>query len=195
MFQRNAMLEIHLHIKNMVCNRCIRVVKESLEKIGLEIRDIDLGHAVISGEFVDKNLIRNVLLEAGFELIEDKKHQLVDQVKSIIIDLIQRQSLENMQQSYSEYISARMQKDYHQLSSLFSSYENTTIEKFIILQKIEKVKELLVYDELSLKEIAFLLGYSSTGHISRQFKQITGFTPTGFKALKFHHRKSLDSVI
>ena len=178
----------------MVCNRCIRVVKEGLEQLGFQILNIDLGSATIKAEHIDLLEIKTTLEKAGFELIEDKKYQLVDKVKSIIVDLIHGKGLEGLTENLSKYISEKVGKDYHYLSTLFSSTENITIEKFVILQKIEKVKELLVYDELSLSEISYQLDYSSVGHLSRQFKQFTGFTPNAFKKLKAHKRKSLDSV-
>jgi AraC family transcriptional regulator len=188
------MISQELHIKNMVCNRCIKVVKEALESLNLEITHIDLGLATVNGKEINITGIKNILDKAGFELIEDKKYRIVDNVKSIIVDLIHRKGLEGLNRNLSDYIAERAGKDYNYLSSLFSSYENITIERFIILQKIEKAKELLVYDELNIGEIADSLAYSSMAHLSRQFKQVSGFTPTEFKRLKTHKRKTLDSL-
>jgi AraC family transcriptional regulator len=186
--------EIHLSIKNMVCARCVRVVTEELEKLGLEVRAISLGEATVAdpGQKVSRSEIARVLAQAGFELLEDKKARLVEQVKNVIMHMLQDPEARNT--NYSDQIAGQVGKDYSSLSQLFSSSENVTIEKYIILQKIERVKEWLVYDELSLSEMAYKLGYSSVAHLSSQFKQITGFTPTAFKKLKNHNRKPLDEV-
>lgn len=175
----------------MVCGRCVRVVKEELEKLGLTVEAIDLGEATVSGK-INRDQIRNVLAEAGFELLEDKRAKLVEQIKNFIIWLVQHPQESNY--NYSDQIASHLEKDYHYLSQLFSSSENVTIEKFIILQKIERVKELLVYNEQSLSEMAYALGYSSVAHLSSQFKQVTGFTPSAFKKLKSHNRKPLDKL-
>ena len=186
--------ELHLAIKNMVCNRCVRVVQEELEKLGLEVKEVSLGEATVlfSGEKVPQDKISAALAEAGFELLEDKKAKTVEEIKRFVIQLVQQPDHRN--KNYSELIARHIGKDYHALSQLFSTTENVTIEKYIILQKIERVKELLVYDELSLSQIADEMGYSSVAHLSGQFKQVTGFTPSAFKKLKAHNRKPLDEV-
>ncbi|KAA9332604.1 AraC family transcriptional regulator [Adhaeribacter soli] len=181
----------HLAIKNMVCARCVRVVKEELEKLGLTVDQVELGEATVSGT-ADREEIKETLAAAGFELLEDKKAKLVEQIKNYIIWLVQHPEARNT--NYSDKIAEHLGKDYHYLSQLFSASENVTIERYIILQKIERVKELLVYDELNLSEIAYELGYSSVAHLSNQFKQVTGFTPTAFKKLKNHHRQPLDRL-
>jgi AraC-like DNA-binding protein len=188
--------ETHLHIKNMVCKRCIRVVTEELQHAGLEPLRVELGEAVIKGSPDDAILerVKERLAENGFELIEDKKAKMIEKIKNVIVQLVHYSDPSERTVNYSDYISDKLGKDYHYLSSLFSSLENVTIEKFIILQKIEKVKELLVYDELSLSEIAYRIGYSSVAHLSNQFKQVTGFSPTEYKKLKSHKRKGLDHV-
>ncbi|MBK0404618.1 AraC family transcriptional regulator [Adhaeribacter sp. BT258] len=183
--------EHHLAIKNMVCQRCVRVVKEELENLGLEVKVIELGEATVTGN-AGSEQIKQVLAKAGFELLEDKKARQVEQIKNFIIQLIQEPEARHL--NYSDLIAEHVGKDYHYLSQLFSSSENVTIEKYIILQKIERVKEWLVYDELTLSEMAYKLGYSSVAHLSSQFKQVTGFTPTAFKKLKAHKRKPLDKV-
>lgn len=183
--------ERQLAIKNMVCARCVRVVKEELEKLGLSVQEIELGEAKVSGNATPEQ-IKTALAAAGFELLEDKKARTIEQIKNYIIQLIQ--DPENRTANYSDLIAEHLNKDYHYLSQLFSATENVTIEKYIILQKIERVKEWLVYDELSLSEIAYKLGYSSVAHLSSQFKQITGFTPTAFKNLKNHNRTALDEI-
>lgn len=189
---------LELHIKNMVCNRCIKVVREELEKLGLKVQRIELGKVEISSTHDAENIalekIKEVLEANGFELLEDKKVQTVERIKTLIIELIHAGKLEDLHENLSEYISRSIGRDYHYLSSLFSSIENITIEKFIIQQKVERIKELLVYDELTVSEIAYRLGYSSVAHLSNQFKQITGFTPSQFKQLKAHNRKPLDEV-
>jgi AraC family transcriptional regulator len=186
--------ELHLAIKNMVCNRCVRVVQEELEKLGLEVKEVSLGEATVwfSGEKVPQDKIAQALAKAGFELLGDKKAKTVEEIKRFVIQLVQQPDHRN--KNYSELISGHIGKDYHALSQLFSTTENVTIEKYIILQKIERVKELLVYDELSLSQIADEMGYSSVAHLSGQFKQVTGFTPSAFKKLKTHNRKPLDEI-
>jgi AraC-like DNA-binding protein len=187
------MIEV-LSIKNMVCDRCIRVVKEELEKLHYTVKKVKLGQATIeSTTAVNIQTIKSALEASGFELLEDRKVQLVEQVKTLLIELIHHTD-EGLKTTYSEYLSSVLGKDYSYLSSLFSSVENITIEKYIILQKIEKVKELLVYDELTLSEISYRLGYSSVAHLSSQFKQTTGFTPTAFKQQKSKPRKTLDHI-
>lgn len=187
---------ITLHIKNMVCNRCIRVVTEELNMLGLQVKSVELGEAVIEDKFNEKNLdkISKVLTENGFELIDNRKGQLIDNIKTAIIELIHHQKEKSEHVNFSDYLSKEVGYDYSYLSNLFSSVEGTTIEKYIIHQKIEKAKELLVYDELTLSEISWQLGYSSVQHLSRQFKKITGLTPSHFKKVKENRRKPLDEV-
>lgn len=180
----------------MVCNRCIKVVTDEFQKLNLTIEEIELGKVVVS-QVLDSeriNQIKSVLLENGFELIDDKKSKLIDRIKTIIIERIHHSKKTNTLINTSDYISGELGYDYSYLSNLFSSVEGITIEKYIIHQKIEKVKELLVYDELSLKEISYLLDYSSVSYLSNQFKKVTGLTPSHFKKLKENKRKSLDKV-
>jgi AraC family transcriptional regulator len=188
--------ETHLRIKNMVCNRCIRVVGEELQKLGLHPGKVELGEAVIEEDISAEKLqqVREVLEQNGFELLEDHKAKLVEQIKNIIIKLVHQTDASEITVNYSDYISGKLKKDYHYLTGLFSSIENVTIEKYIIQQKIERVKELLVYGELTLSEIAYRLGYSSVAHLSNQFRQVTGFSPTEYKKIKSHKRKPLDEV-
>jgi len=184
-----------LHIKNMVCSRCIKVVHDELTKLGCTIHSIELGKAVVSHPAADiDESIRNVLQQNGFELIEDKRAQIVDEIKTAIIELIYKDKLEKMNSNLSDFISEKLHKDYHSLTSLFSSVTSITIEKFFILQKVERVKEWLVYNDFTLSEMSFKLGYSSVAHLSNQFKQVTGLTPTEFKKLKNQPRNSLDSL-
>ena len=185
-----------LHIKNMVCNRCIRVVTEELTNLGLHLKTVELGEAVVEDEPDDDKLkeIDKVLKENGFELIDDRKGQLIDHIKTVIIELIHYRKEMDEHINFSDFISKEVGYDYSYLSNLFSSVEGTTIEKYIIHQKIEKAKELLVYDELTLSEIAWQMGYSSVQHLSRQFKKVTGLTPSHFKKVKENRRKPLDEV-
>ncbi len=186
-----------LTIKNMVCNRCIKVVKEELEKLNLDVRSIILGEAVVSGEEKDLPMteIKNVLIENGFELIEDKKAKTIEQIKIIVIEHIYNDSEKDKDKNISKVLVENTGYDYNYLSSLFSSIENITIEHYFILQKIERAKELLKYGELTLSEIAYRLGYSSVQHLSNQFKKVTGLTASQFKDLTNQERKPIDKIV
>lgn len=179
----------------MVCNRCKMVVKSELEKFGLTLLSVELGEVEIKETISDiqKKDIGDHLKTFGFELIDDKKARTIDKIKTLIIDLVHHKNNE-LQTNLSDYLAAQLHQDYNSLSNLFSEVENTTIEKYFILQKIEKVKELLIYDEMNLSEIAFMLQYSSVGHLSNQFKKITGFSPTFFKQLKNKKRQQIDEL-
>ena len=185
-----------LHIKNMVCDRCIRVVKEELEKLGYKTENVILGEAQISSDKqIDTDKIKNTLEENGFELIDDKQAKLIEEIKIALIDLIHNKSANELEKmSLSKFLSEKFHHSYQHISSLFSSKEGITIEKYFIDQKIEKAKELLVYNELTLSEISYQLGYSSVQHLSNQFKKVTGFTPSEFKKLRVKKRLPLDKV-
>jgi AraC-like DNA-binding protein len=185
-----------LYIRNMVCNRCIKVVEEEFQKIGLEIRNISLGEVVVDNILSedDHQQIRRILEENGFELIEDRRMRIIEQIKLLILDLVRDENKSNRKINISEYLSEKLNTDYHYLSTLFSSVENITIEHYLILQKIERAKELLKYRELTLSEIAYKLGYSSVAHLSAQFKKVTGMNANEFKILTENTRKSLDEV-
>jgi len=184
-----------MHIKNMVCNRCIMVVNEQLKRIGIKPDFVELGkvgfHIKISSE--QKDIIKRTLEPLGFELIDDKRVRIVEQIKNNIIQLV-HQTNTQLNINLSDYLVEKIHHDYSYISHLFSEIENTTIEKYYIAQKIERAKELLVYDELSLNEIADLLNYSSTAHLSAQFKKVTGLTPSHFKKIKENKRKPLDEI-
>lgn len=184
-----------LHIKNMVCNRCIMVVNDELEKLGLHPASVELGEVVLSEELSDiqKDQVKSVLEKVGFELIDNRKSQLIERVKTLLIELVHRQN-NQLNTNLSDYLSQQLGHDYSSISTLFSEVEGTTIEKYYIAQKIERVKELLVYDELSLSEIAHLLNYSSVAHLSKQFKKTTGLTPSHFKQIGALKRKPLDEL-
>ncbi len=179
----------------MVCPRCIETVRELLHDLKIEIAYIQLGEVVtlhvLNKE--EKQVIQNQLSQRGFELLEDKTSKLIGQIKSIIIGAIHH-SQEPFVGNYSELLSNQLHHDYSYLSRQFSSVEGITIEKFVLSQKIEKVKELLFYGELTLSEIAFQLNYSSLAHLSSQFKKETGMTPTEFKKQRKPRHRSLDSI-
>lgn len=181
----------------MVCPRCIETVQSIMENNGFHVKSIKLGSVEIdqspSDLLLDK--ISSELKDRGFELLQDKKSQIVDQLKSeIILWIHQNQELENPTENLSDHLARKLGMDYSALSHVFSGSVGLTIEKYTILQKIEKVKELLSYNELNVSEIAFQLGYSSVAHLSSQFKKETGMTPGQFKKLKDQNRKPLDSI-
>ncbi|RDV16825.1 helix-turn-helix domain-containing protein [Pontibacter diazotrophicus] len=190
------MATIKLYIKNMVCDRCKRVVAEELSNLGYTVLQVSLGEAEIAttGKEADLEEIRTVMRDNGFELLDDRKTKLIEQVKLAIIELVHQGEEAELQVNTSDYIAGKLGLDYNYLSNLFSSFEGITIEKYLILQRIERVKELLVYNELSLKEIAYKLGYSSVAHLSNQFKKVTGLTPSHFKQVKTEKRKTIDKV-
>jgi AraC-like DNA-binding protein len=184
-----------LYIKNMVCSRCKMVVKSEFEKLGLQTIAVELGEVELEKEISDKQkdiLLKN-LQAVGFDLIDDKKSKTVQRIKNLIIDLVHHKN-NDLKINLSDYLAEDLGQDYNSLSNLFSEIENTTIEKYFISQKIEKVKELLVYNELSLSEIADILNYSNVAHLSNQFKKITGFTPTSFKKSKDKKRIQIENL-
>lgn len=187
---------MNLYIKNMVCDRCIMVVRQQLDDQGLAFKNIQLGQVELAEEPTPEKLdaFRSTLLKTGFELLDDKKAMLVEQIKNTIISLVQGYGDEEFNKKLSAILEEKLQLDYHYFTSLFSAVEGITIEKYAILQRIEKVKELLMYDELSLSEISYQLGYSSVQHLSQQFKKVTGLTPSQFKQLKENSRKPLDKI-
>ncbi|MCB0512302.1 MAG: helix-turn-helix transcriptional regulator [Bacteroidetes bacterium] len=182
-------------IKNMVCNRCITAVRNEFEQLGYTIIKIQLGEVEIAETVTDSQnaLIEKALTKLGFELIDDKKNRIIEQIKTIIIQLVHHQD-GALKLNLSDLLSKELHHDYNYLSNLFSEVESITIEKYFIAQKIERVKELLVYDELSLSEIANKLNYSSVAYLSNQFKKVTGLTPSHFKQVKSNKRKPLDKV-
>ncbi|MFZ4619367.1 MAG: helix-turn-helix domain-containing protein [Bacteroidota bacterium] len=182
-----------LYIKNMVCDRCIRVVRDELQKLGHDVRSVELGEVQIGKHLSQSELgkVKGMLTENGFELIEDKNAKVIEAVRTAIIQLVHHNHDKRpLKVKYSEYISRTVGKDYHSLSTLFSSVENKTIEQYIIKQKIERVKELLKYEDRSLSEIADSMDYSSVQHLSNQFKSVTGFTPTQFRSMTPRTQKS-----
>ena len=184
-----------IHIKNMVCPRCISAVSNILQALDISYTSVKLGEVeLISALDLKKKLsLSKELQDAGFSLINDRKSQLIEQMKSLVVQKIHH-SDEELDIKWPDFISDRLTLDYKYLSSLFSSVESITFEQYIINQKIERVKELVAYDELSLSEIAFKLNYSSVAYLSNQFKKVTGMTPTQFKKSVDKNRKSLDGI-
>lgn len=180
----------------MVCSRCIKVVKEEIERLGFTVQSIELGEVVMKGETRSGDLeeIAGVLAENGFELIKDKRSELINRIKTLIIEYIHHDKEKPDYVNFSDFLSSELNHDYSYLSHLFSMVEGKTIEKYMILQKIEKVKELLVYDELTLNEISYMMGYSSVAHLSRQFKNVTGLTPSHYKKVREEKRRPLDRL-
>lgn len=174
----------------MVSLRCKMAVKEELDKLKLKHTSIELGEVNLKKDITgdDREFLRKGLLKKGLELIDDKKSLLIEKTKTIIIELI-HYSEENPKINYSDYISEKLDYNYNHLSSLFSEVTGTTIVNYIIINKIERVKELLLYDELTLTEISLLMEYSSVAHLSHQFKKITGLTPTYFKKMKQYKKR------
>lgn len=184
-----------LYIKHMVCSRCIMVVKSEFEKLGIQISHIVLGEVEISTKLTSqqKTTLANQLKSFGFELIDNKKSTTIEKIKTLIIDLVHHQK-GSLKINLSVYLAQALQQDYSTLSNLFSEVEDTTIEKYYISHKIERVKELLMYEDLTLSEIAFQLNYSSVAYLSNQFKKVTGFSPSHYKKLKVKKRNRLEDL-
>jgi YesN/AraC family two-component response regulator len=184
-----------LYIKNMVCNRCIMVVENELNRAGIIASLVKLGEVVLEKEPTEEELqqFTSAIESLGFERIDDKKSRIIEQIKNKIIQLVHYE-YNASKINLSEVLSSHLNHDYNYLSNLFSEVEGTTIEKYYIAQKIEKVKELLVYDELSLSEIADHLNYSSVAYLSNQFKKVTGLSPSHFKQIGLEKRKPLDQI-
>lgn len=184
-----------IFIKNMVCHRCILAVENELEKLAITPKKVLLGEIKLAEKLSDEKnkKLTKALQSIGFEVIEDKKSYLVEQIKKTIIDWVHYQN-DQRKSNWSEILPKTLHYDYHYLSTLFSEAEKTTIEKYFIAQKIEKVKELLLYNELNLSEIAHRLNYSSVAYLSNQFKKVTGVSPSQFKQNQTNQRKPLDEV-
>ncbi len=187
-----------LHIKNMVCARCLRTVNRLASEAGLAAKSIQLGEIQLDAAPAPEQLaaFRKSLETEGFELLDDRNSRLVEQVKTLVIGEIHHAAGRRAAaMNFSEFLACETLHEYGQLSRLFSAVEGVTIEKFVIAQKIERAKELLLYDELTLAEIADQIGYSSPQHLSNQFRQATGLTPSQFKSgHRRHGRKPLDGV-
>lgn len=184
-----------LNIRNMVCPRCVMVVRETLEDLGFEIIDVELGKAIVEPEeSISFEKVDERLNEYGFELIRGKNQKLIEQIKTQLIAYVQQLEETEEPPKISDYLADKLHQNYSSLSTIFSENENITIEKYLIHLKIERVKELLSYGELTLSEIAWKLNYSSVAHLSNQFRQITGMSVTDYKKARDSFRKPLDGI-
>ena len=179
----------------MVSNRCKMLVKEELKKLGLHFILVDLGEVDIMEEITDEQReeLKLALFSSGLELIDDKRAILIEKIKNVVIEMV-HYSEEVIKTKLSDHISEKLNQDYIYLSKLFSEVQGTTIAHFLILHKIELVKELIIYDELTISEIAWKLNYSSVAHLSNQFKKVTGLTPSHFKLLKDKRRSPIEEI-
>jgi len=184
-----------LLIKNMVCQRCVMTVKDILHKNAIPFENVSLGEVDLTRKLSDDELkdLQTSLNKVGFELIETRVNKIVEDIKQRILEYL-AMGMDSQNIKLSSFITQKLNYDYSYLSDLFSSIEGKTIEQFFILQRIEKVKELIVYDQLSLTEISYQTGFSSVHHLSAQFKKITGLSPSHFKKIAGEKRKSLDKV-
>lgn len=186
-----------LYIKNMVCDRCCMVVSDVLESLDMKPSRVELGRVKLEKALPEDpdhlQALGERLREKGFELLQDPDEQLVDQIKARLIEFVQIPESER-KQKLSEYLSRHLHREYSMLSKTFSATESMTIERYLILLRIERVKELISYGEATLSEIAWQLGYSSVQHLSTQFKEVTGMTVTDYKKTRQSLRKSLDRL-
>ena len=185
-----------VYVKNMVCNRCIMVVEQTFLHQGIIPTKVNLGEVYLQKKlgYKEKENLKTELYKHGFSLIDDKKGQLINSIKSLVISWIHEFDFKTTPLKFSVFISQNLKKDYRYLSNVFSEVEGYTIEQYLILNRIEKVKEFLLYDELSLNEIALKTGFSSGAHLSVQFKKVTKLTPTHFKNIKENKRKPIDEL-
>ncbi len=179
----------------MVSTRCKLTVKEILKKFGLHFVVVDLGEVEIMEELnaAELQLLQGVLSESGLELMDNKRAILIERIKNIIIEMVHHTE-EMIKVNFSDYLTGKLDHDYTYMANLFSEVQGTTIEQFIISHKVERIKELIIYNELNITEIAWKLNYSSVAHLSNQFKKATGLSPTHFKQLKDKKRKSIDEI-
>ncbi|MFV8376170.1 helix-turn-helix domain-containing protein [Flavobacterium sp. LB1P62] len=179
----------------MVSNRCKMAVKEELKKLGLHFIVVDLGEVEIMENISmeQRGKLKLSLLDSGLELMDDKKAMLIEKIKNVIIEMVHH-STENIKVNFSDYLSEKLNHDYTYLSNLFSEVQGTTIEQFIISHKTERIKELIIYGELNITEIAWKMNYSSVAHLSSQFKKVTGLSPSHFKQLKDKRRNPIEEI-
>ena len=184
-----------LYIKNMVCIRCKMIVKEELAKLGIEYTSVELGEVDINTPLTSElhDELKKRLTEFGLDLIDDKKNVLIQLIKNLIVEIV-HYTEQPLVVNFSVYLSEKLNHDYTYMANLFSEVQGITIEKFIISHKIERVKELLLYNELNLTEIADLMHYSSVAHLSAQFRKVTGLTPSCFKQRKGIRRNMLEEI-
>ena len=184
-----------LYIKYMVSNRCKMAVKEELKKLGLHFIVVDLGEVEIMETITSdqREQLKLSLFDSGLELMDDKRAVLIEKIKNTIIEMVHH-SDEMIKTNFSDYLSEKLDHDYTYLANLFSEVQGTTIEHFIINHKIERIKELILYDELNITEIAWKMNYSSVAHLSNQFKKVTGLSPSHFKQLKDRRRNKIEYI-
>ena len=184
-----------LHIKNMVSVRCKMIVKQELQKLGLHFIMVELGEVeimeTISGE--QREQVKIALLQSGLELMDDRRSVLIEKIKNTIIEMVHHNN-ELIKINFSDYLSGKLNHDYTYLANLFSEVQGTTIEQFIIAHKIERIKELIIYDELTITEIALKMNYNSVAYLSNQFKKVTGLSPSHFKQLKVRRRNPIEEI-
>lgn len=184
-----------LYIKYMVSNRCKQAVKEDLKRLGLHFIVVDLGEVEIMESLTEsqREVLKMTLHSSGFELMDDKRAILIEKIKNAIIELVHNAE-EGIKTNFSDYLSEKLDHNYTYLANLFSEVQGTTIEQFMISHKIEKIKELIIYGELNISEIAWKMNYSSVAHLSNQFKKMTGLSPSHFKQLKEKRRRPFDEM-
>lgn len=188
-------VNLKLYIKYMVSNRCKLAVKEDLKKLGLHFIVVDLGEVEIMENISadQRAALKASLLSSGLELMDDKRSMLIEKIKNVIIEMVHH-THEMIKVNFSDFLSEKMNHDYTYLANLFSEVQGTTIEQFIISHKIERIKELIIYDELNITEIAWKMNYSSVAHLSNQFKKMTGLSPSHFKKLKTQRRIPIEEI-
>ena len=184
-----------IYIKYMVSNRCKTAVKEELKKLGLHFVLVELGEVDIMEEIteVQREQLKIALLNSGFELIDGRRSVLIEKIKNIVIEMVHHTDVP-IKMKFSNFLSTKLNHDYTYMANLFSDIQGTTIGQFIISHKIERIKELIIYDELSISEIAWKMNYSSVAHLSNQFKKITGLSPSHFKLLKDKRRSPIEEI-
>jgi AraC-like DNA-binding protein len=186
---------LKLYIKYMVSNRCKMAVKEELKKLGLHFMVVDLGEVEIMESITmeQRKQLKTELLNSGLELMDDKKAVLIEKIKHVIIEMVHH-SEEVIKINFSDFLSEKLNHDYTYLANLFSEVQGTTIEQYIISHKVERIKELIIYGELNITEIAWKMNYSSVAHLSNQFKKVTGLSPSHFKQLKEKRRSPIEEI-
>ncbi|MBC8053826.1 MAG: helix-turn-helix transcriptional regulator [Sphingobacteriaceae bacterium] len=184
-----------LHIKNMVSIRCTMIVKQELSKLGLHFIIVDLGEVEIMETIStdQREQIKIALLSSGLELMDDKRSVLIEKIKKIIVEMVHHTD-ELIKVNFSDFLSTKLNHDYTYMANLFSEVQGTTIEQFVISHKVERIKELIIYDELNITEIAWKMNYNSVAHLSNQFKKVTGLSPSHFKKLKVKRRSPIEDI-
>ena len=184
-----------LYIKNMVSVRCKMIVKQELKKLGLHFIIVELGEVDIMEDILGEKLeqVKNALLQSGLELMDNKRSVLIEKIKNTVVEMVHH--TDNLiKVNFSDYLSGKLNHDYTYLANLFSEVQGTTIEQFIISHKIERIKELIIYDELNITQIAWKMNYNSVAHLSNQFKKVTGLSPSHFKQLKVKRRNPIEEI-